>query len=335
MKAKSFSDVCIVPGMGSASSRSSIDLSTAFGKFSWRLPVMVANMPAVSNPQIAQEVHAYGGSCALHRWNTIDEAKTDYTLSGSKSAVVSIGVKDKDKKRFEELYERGARVFCIDVSHGHHQNVKDMLKWINREAFPWDKESRSEIVLIAGNIATTAATYDLGVWGADAVKVGIGPGSACTTRLDTGVGVPQFTAIQAAHSATMNQKIPVKIIADGGCSNVGDIAKALGAGADMVMLGKMFAGTDESPGEFIVVNGKEMKVYYGSASLHHKKVHKNIEGRSFLVERKGKVVKILEKIEDGLQSAFSFVGANSLSEYHSKCTFQDISEGGKAESKLV
>ena len=319
MKAYTFSDVCIVPKKSSIPSRDDIKFDTKIGNHSYFLPIASANMPAIASPVLVQEVCLNGGCGIMHRFCEIDEAEEQFKytqdyirtkLNMYDGVGVSIGVKEADKKRFETLYQTGARVFCIDVAHGHHELVHEMLKWINNQIFLWDRSGRGNITLIAGNIATAEAALDLGNWGADAVKVGIGPGSACTTRLDTGVGVPQLFALEQVYNAVNTQKTPVSIIADGGCSCVGDIAKALKF-ADMVMVGKMLAGTLESPGDYINVGGRDKKVFYGSASFRNKGQKKHIEGRDFLVDRKGPVESVLNKISDGLKSSFSYTGSSN------------------------
>jgi IMP dehydrogenase/GMP reductase len=325
MKAFTFSDVAIIPAFSSIPHRSDefIDISTTLGSYKFELPIISANMPAITNYKMALALRSKGAMSILHRHNTIEEEQYEFTKSLSYFQTgVSIGVQENDKKRFDILYNTGAKIFCIDVAHGHHTNVCDMLRWIKNKKL-------NDIFIIAGNIVTANAVDDLTIWGADAVKVGIGPGFACTTRQDTGVGIPQLFALQQVYERVCTQKLPVKIISDGGCKNDGDIAKALKY-SDMVMLGYMLAGTDETPGE--IVEG--MKVYYGSASFEQKKECKHIEGRKIAVKAKGPVINILNRIKDHLQSSFSYVGATNLTEFQRNCEFIEITEGGKTESKI-
>lgn len=338
-KARTFSDVCIIPKFSEISSRSKIDISVSLGPYKFLNPIIAANMPAVINDQLASALSNRGTLGVLHRFNDIETAVQEYQAATANTNQeypigVSIGAKETSKRRFEALYDKGARIFCVDVAHGHHINVKNILKWIQNEMFRWARNERNKLVLIAGNVATMEGIADLTDWGADAAKIGLGPGSACTTRLETGVGVPQLHCIETAFAQTLAQDIPIKLIADGGCNNTGDISKALAAGADMVMLGRMFAGTDESPGNFITIKGRQHKLYYGSASFENKGVLKHIEGIDFLVERKGTVHKVIDKIEDGLRSAFSYVNANDLNDFHNQTQFLDISEGSRVESKF-
>ena len=247
---------------------------------------------------------------------------------------VSIGVKEEDKERFEKLYAVGARIFCIDVAHGHHILVKRMLHWINREVFNWDRHGRGGITLIAGNVATPEGYADLSAWGADVVKVGIGPSPVCRTRFNTGVGVPQLYALQTVHEESMRLKHPTSIIADGGIGHVGDIAKAMKY-ADAVMIGSMIAGTSETPGQvFRNEEGEFFKTYGGSASGENKGENRFVEGVIKQVKFRGKVKYIFREIEQGLQGSYSYVGARNTNEFHDKCEFIRIDVGAQRESKI-
>lgn len=247
---------------------------------------------------------------------------------------VSIGVKEEDKERFEKLYEAGARIFCIDVAHGHHIHVKKMLHWINNEIALWDRSLRGQLCIIAGNIATADGYKDIQDWGADAVKVGLGPSPVCRTRYNTGVGVPQLYALEMVYKASTLYPNPISIIADGGITHVGDISKALKY-ADAVMVGSMIAGTSETPGNvFRNEDGDFYKVYGGSASGENKGSNHFVEGVIKPVKFKGKVKYIFHEIEQGLQSAFSYVGADNLAKYQQKCKFVHISGGAQGESKI-
>lgn len=248
------------------------------------------------------------------------------------SVGVSIGVNENDKKRFDNLYCAGARIFCIDIAHGHCALMKRMMKWIKDQHL-------KDIYLISGNVATGDGAYDLCDWGANAVKIGVGPGSACLTRKNAGVGVPQLYAIELINEEFSRQGIKnVKKICDGGISTSGDVAKAL-RGADAVMLGGMLAGTSETPGSvFTNDHGKFYKVYAGSASGENQTsnggANEFVEGVSKTVEFRGHVKHILRAIKHGVTSAFSYCGATNLDEFQEKCEFIKISHGAKIESKL-
>lgn len=340
-EAYTFNDVLIEPRYSEIGSRSEVDLSTKVGSVSLSLPIISANMKDITGPKMAIEVIKMGGLGILHRFNTTDRAVADFievaydnNSRGGNLPGVSIGVKEDDKRRFELLYEAGARIFCIDVAHGHHIHVKNMLKWINEQIFVWDRSARGKINLIAGNIATPEAYLDMILWGADAVKVGIGPGSKCTTRRNTGVGVPQLYALERIYNASINHPSSVSIIADGGIGYVGDIAKALKF-ADAVMIGSAISGTAETPGSVFRNEENEFyKVYGGSASGENKGTNQFVEGVVKTVKFKGKVKYILHEIEQGLQSAFSYVGARTHLEYQAYCKFNHISVGAQKESRM-
>lgn len=330
MNAYTFSDVLIKPKYSEITSRTNVDISTDLKGVRLKLPIISANMKTITGAKMALAMQTKGGMGILHRFNTIDEAIVDlYNSTGHpRGAGVSIGVQEEDKDRFDKLYYAGARIFCIDVAHGHHVLVKNMLNWINTQKI-------SDITIIAGNVATAEGAYDLADWGADVVKVGIGPGSVCQTRQRTGVGVPQLYALDTIYYEFKTQGIHnVGIIADGGITSVGDICKALKY-ADAVMIGSMFSGTSETPGNvYRDPTGQFYKVYGGSASAENKGQNKFVEGMMKTVPFRGKVKYILREIEDGIKSAFSYVGANNMKEYKEKCQFEFITDSASRESKF-
>lgn len=335
--AYTYNDVLIKPKYSEVLSRSNVDLTTKIGNATLSLPVITSNMKTITGPKMAKTVAEHGGLGVLHRFNTIQQAVQEYLEargSNGTQVAVSIGVKEEDKQRFEQLYNAGVRIFCIDVAHGHHIHVKNMLKWINNEIFLWDRNNRGQITVIAGNIATPDAYIDLTNWGADAVKVGIGPSPVCRTRFNTGAGVPQLYALQSIYEQSCKMQAPTSIIADGGISHVGDIAKALKY-ADAVMLGSMISGTSETPGQvFRNEDGEFYKVYGGSASGENKGENRFVEGVIKTTKFKGKVKYIFKEIREGVQSAFSYVGANNLLEYQHLCEFVHLSVGSQRESKV-
>lgn len=249
----------------------------------------------------------------------------------------AIGVASDTIERAEELIKADVDVLVIDTAHGHSKGVLEMTKSLKRE-FP-------DVELIAGNVATGDAVKDLVKAGADAVKVGIGPGSICTTRVVTGVGVPQITAIYECSRQAIKYGIP--IIADGGIKQTGDIAKAIAAGADSVMIGSMFAGTEESPGEKIIYEGRSYKVYRGMGSIAamqkgskdryfqdveediQKLVPEGIEGR---VPYKGAFSDVVYQIIGGLRAAMGYCGTKNISELQKLSQFVVISYSGLRES---
>lgn len=249
----------------------------------------------------------------------------------------AVGVKSDTIERVEELKKANVDVIVIDTAHGHSKGVIEMLKKIKRK-FP-------ELDIIAGNVATGEATLELIKAGADAVKVGIGPGSICTTRVVTGVGVPQITAIMNCAQVAMKYKVP--IIADGGIKQTGDIAKAIAAGADSVMIGALFAGTEESPGEKVLYEGRSYKVYRGMGSIEamragsgdryfqdveddiKKLVPEGIEG---MVPYKGRLSDVVYQIIGGLRSAMGYCGVRNIEEMKTKTKFILMTNAGLRES---
>jgi IMP dehydrogenase len=266
-----------------------------------------------------------GGTGVFHRFGDQNLPGPIYNDS---RIIPSIGV-DKEPPQFAHHID----TVVIDVAHGHHQKVKWTIEHLN--------DYQPTLDIIAGNVATPEGAIDLIKWGADAIRVGVGGGSVCTTRMKTGVGVPMISCIQKIsdyiHSPAYKKKSSgvnyesVQIIADGGMKCPGDICKALAAGADVVMLGSMLAGTDEAPGEIIEVDGQKMKKYYGSASREQKGNSNYVEGISELVPYKGSVVDILDDIKDGLQSSFSYVNASNLEEFHENAELIQVSQNGHKE----
>lgn len=252
----------------------------------------------------------------------------------------AVGVGEGTNERVTALIEAGVDVLVVDTAHGHSQGVLERVKWI--------KQHYPQVQVIGGNIATGRAARDLYEAGADAVKVGIGPGSICTTRIVTGVGVPQITAI-ANVAAELKGEIP--IIADGGIRFSGDVSKALAAGADTVMLGGMFAGTEESPGEIELYNGRTYKSYRGMGSIGamslaqgssdryfqentqnaEKLVPEGIEGR---VPYKGSVQNIIHQLLGGLRSCMGYTGCSTIEEMHNKAEFVQVTNAGMRESHV-
>lgn len=368
--AEAFGDVLIVPKYSEVKTRDKVDLTTSLGKFNLELPVVSANMKTITGPRMALQMHMEGGLGILHRFNPIKDAIREFELvNGAKNFYtggpikmsiktegkeakyvceanrcgVSIGVQEEDRRRFVGLYDAGATIFCIDVAHGHHQLVKEMLKWITNQLFKWDRAGRGKITLIAGNIATNEAAYDLAEWGADVVKVGIGPGSVCQTRQRTGVGNPQLCALREVWEEIMRQALKIRVIADGGVTCTGDIAKALKY-ADAVMIGAVLAGTTETPGDVYpepgtnLVNRQYYKLYGGSASMENKVSNgldgRFVEGEMIKVPFKGHAKYLLREIREGLQSAFSYVGATNMVEFRNNCVLKQMTDSGRQESKI-
>ncbi|WP_291995478.1 IMP dehydrogenase [Candidatus Accumulibacter sp. ACC003] len=251
----------------------------------------------------------------------------------------AIGVGPGTEERAELLAEAGVDVLVVDTAHGHSQGVLDRVKWISKN-FP-------NVEVIGGNIATAAAALAMVEHGADGVKVGIGPGSICTTRIVAGVGVPQITAIQSVYDALKDSGVP--LIADGGVRYSGDISKAIAAGGNTVMLGGLFAGTEEAPGEVELFQGRSYKSYRGMGSIGamaagaadryfqeetanvDKLVPEGIEGR---VPYKGSVLAVIHQLMGGLRSSMGYLGCRTISEMHERATFVQITSAGVRESHV-
>ena len=247
-----------------------------------------------------------------------------------KPLCAAIGVTGDYLERAQELVKNGCNVLLIDVAHGHHKLVGEAIEEI--------KTKLSAVEVIAGSVATGDACEYLCEKGADSIRVGIGNGSLCETRIRTGVGIPQVSALIDCVSVGDTYNTP--IIADGGIRNIGDVCKGLACGADSVMLGSLLSGTKESPGEIEKVgkwpNEQLFKKYRGSASLDSKKSRgdkKNVEGNHKVIPYKGKLHRILYDIKDGIRSSFSYVGANTMVEYHSKVELIEVTRAGNIEGE--
>jgi IMP dehydrogenase len=307
----SFKDVFIIPQYSEVTSRSVVDTSYKLGnEYTLDTPVISANMDSITGPEMAIALWKAGAVGALHRfWTPMENVAAYYAVTKTAAnCFVSIGV--NDRYRAMDLYNAGARYFIVDIAHGHSSQMKETLLWL--------KKGLHDIYVVAGNVATPEGVTDLQDWGANAIKIGIGPGAACLTKNVTGVTYPQFSAIQECAAVA---KVP--LIADGGCTEIGDIAKALGAGASMVMLGRMFAACKETPS--IVINGQ--KVYRGMASRDAMKIIRtdNLptpEGASlFISDTPTTATEVVGEIKGGLQSAFSYSNATNLSDFSSRVKF--------------
>ena len=259
--------------------------------------------------------------------------------SGRLRVAAAIGTEQNTLERAEALFEAGVDVFVIDSAHGHSKNVIDTIKTI--------KQSFKDIEIIGGNIATADAAKELAKAGVSAVKVGMGPGSICTTRIIAGIGVPQITAILEIKQAI--KKNNVKVIADGGIRFSGDIAKAISAGADSVMLGSLFAGTEEAPGKVELFQGRSFKTYRGMGSIgamterndanrylqedteSNKLVPEGIEGR---VPYKGLVINVINQLEGGLRQSMGYVGCKNIEAMQTESQFIEITNAGMTESHV-
>ena len=318
-KAYCFDDVLLIPSYSDIESRSEVYLDSELSpQLKFKLPVISSPMDTVSETSMAIAMHAAGGLGIIHRYNTIQEqaaAVQKCYYAGANNIGAAIGMTGDYLERARELALAGANILCIDVAHGHHAMMKIAIKQLKREF-------ANDIHIMAGNVATLESLNDLAQWGADSIRVGIGGGSICSTRLVTGHGLPTFQSILEC----VRTNYDVKIIADGGVKTTGDMVKALAAGADFVMVGSMLAGTKQTPGEvFLGKAGKKYKVYRGMASAAAQNAWRGKsstpEGVSITIPYRGDVEDILHDIAGGLRSGLSYSGSRSLEEFRCKANF--------------
>lgn len=303
--AYSYSDITLIPNKGILKTRSNADVSIKLGQKTFSLPVVPSNMKCTIDMNLAKTLADKGYFYIMHRF---DNNKFFITNAVEKNHYISIsvGVKQEDVSLVKCIKEIGYDIsfITIDIAHGHSEDCIRMIGYI--------KENLPSTFLIAGNIATAKAALDLKNAGADAVKVGIGQGNACTTKDKTGFTVPMFTCVRNI----FRENIGIPIIADGGIRSNGDIAKAIAAGADMVMCGSLFAECSDSPADvFEDENGQTYKLYFGSASIHNKVENVHIEGTLKRVPHNTMTyTEKLEEIRQDLSSAISYSGGTRLND---------------------
>ncbi len=346
-----YDDIQLVPQYSDIPSRTQINLHTLVSRrYGLLNPLVASPMDTVCGEEMAFKIFLMGGVGCIHRFMSIEEqsqvVRSLYQRIYGEGfggpfeewgvmyddwhseinlipIMAAIGVSESDKERAKSLVESGANILVIDVAHGHHKNVIDMIKWCKENL-------DSKVDIIAGNISTAQAAIDLEKAGADGLRVGIGGGSLCTTRIKTGFGVPNVSCLEEIIKVA---KIP--IMADGGIRTSGDIAKALALGASSVMLGSLLAGTEEAPGQIIETPKGLYKRYRGSASLETKVVNgqqvRNVEGESTTIPYKGGVKFIVNGLLDGVKSALSYGGARNLEEFKPK--YVVVTNSGINEAK--
>jgi len=339
-EALTFDDVLLVPNYSEVVPTEVDTASFATPKIKLRVPILSSAMDTVTEKRMAVALGQMGGLGVIHKSLSIEkQAEAVKEVKKQKlPAAAAVGATGNFLERAKALAEAGVDVFVVDTAHGHSKRVIEAVKVL--------KKQFKNVEIIAGNIATAQGALALIKAGADGVKVGIGPGSICTTRMVSGCGVPQITAILDVVAACKKSK--VKVIADGGIKYSGDIAKALAAGADCVMLGSLLAGTDEAPGEIFEDHGKKYKSYRGMGSLGAmnegskdrygqdkvvggKLVPEGVEAR---VPYKGSVVHIVEQLIGGVRSGMGYSGAKNISELHRKANFVKITPAGLRESHV-
>lgn len=326
-EAFTFDDVLLVPAYNHYESRQHVELSVVdrTGKLSLKLPVMTANMDTITESAMANFIGSKGGMGVLHRMMSIERNVAEFRKCTTPT-FVSVGCAEEELQRAEALRDAGADFFVVDVAHGHARYVGRTLKQL-RQLLP-------NACLMAGNVATYAGADYLASVGADIVKVGIGPGSVCTTRIKTGHGVPQLTAIQDCARCDRS------IVADGGIRYAGDAVKALAFGADFVMVGGLLAGTRPTPGAKVQgPDGKWIKTYRGMASREVAEEHmggiaewKTAEGISTSVPYREDEEAILADLVGGLRSGLTYAGSQTIRELQRKLNYVVITPSGWRES---
>ncbi|WP_337969534.1 GMP reductase [Virgibacillus salexigens] len=299
-----YEDIQLIPAKCMVSSRSQCDTTVTLGGNTFKLPVVPANMQTIIDEKIATFLAEHGYFYIMHRFEA--EKRIDFIKdmhARDLIASISVGVKGEEYDFVKQLAEAQLipEYITIDIAHGHSDAVIKMIRHI--------KQYLPASFVIAGNVGTPEAVRELENAGADATKVGIGPGKVCITKIKTGFGTGgwQLAALRwCAKAATK------PIIADGGIRTHGDIAKSIRFGASMVMIGSLFAGHEESPGVTIEKDGKLLKEYFGSASEFQKGEKKNVEGKKMLVEHKGSLADTLNEMQQDLQSSISYAGGNKL-----------------------
>ena len=321
-----FSDVLIVPKTSTLSSRSEVSVKRTFilkhAGWEWTgVPIIAANMDTTGTLEMARTLKQLSALTALHKFYDNSELNQFFVENDAHEyAFYSIGISEKDVSKLWEYAKQygSVKMICVDVANGYTMQFLDVVSKI-REGFP-------DSMIMAGNVVTPEKTEQVILAGADCVKVGIGPGSACTTRKVTGVGYPQLSAIIECAAAAHG--VGGLVCGDGGCVYPGDVAKAFGAGADFVMLGGMLAGTDETSGDVVIRGGDPYKAFYGMSSKKANDTYagglngyRAAEGKEMLVPYKGPVSDVMQEILGGVRSAMTYVGAVKLKELTKRTKF--------------
>ncbi len=330
-KGYSFDDVLLVPKRSSFSSRfdGKISLSSVLVPgVTLDVPFIAANMDSVSGFRMTNALNSLGGTAIVHRFMSIEDHRKELLKIETGPVISCIGVGDNGIRRLEATHLKETNPILIDVAHGHSDSVIKQVVRI-KSLFP-------KAPIIAGNVATAAGANDLASAGASCIKVGVGPGSLCSTRVTTGCGVPQLTAISNIVEALKYNYPSVTVVGDGGVRTSGDIVKCLAAGAAAVMLGGLFSGTEETPGDILNMPDGKFKIYRGMASaeaqLSWKREVTSIEGESMRVRYKGPVSDVFKNLQNGVLSGMSYLNASNLSELRENAEFIEQTASGYRES---
>ncbi|CAD6195885.1 unnamed protein product [Caenorhabditis auriculariae] len=331
-----FKDVLLRPKRSTLKSRADVDLDRTYefrnSKQTYSgVPVVASNMDTVGTFEMASALNKHRLFTTIHKHYTVDEWK-DFAAAADDSTfdniAVSSGISDNDFHKLAAIIENvpQLRYICLDVANGYSESFVDFIRRV-REAYP-------SHTIMAGNVVTGEMVEELILSGADIVKVGIGPGSVCTTRKKAGVGYPQLSAeIRFLECADAAHGLNGHVMSDGGCTNPGDVAKAFGAGADFVMIGGLFAGHDQSGGDLIETNGKKFKLFYGMSSdtamkKHHGSVaeYRASEGKTITIPYRGDVNATVLDVLGGIRSACTYTGAKQLKELSKRATFIRVTQ---------
>ena len=298
-----YDHILLLPRKCRVQSRSECDAGIDFGGRRFKLPVVPSNMKTVVDEPLCAWLAEHGYFYVMHRFDLDNVVFVREMKQKGLFASISLGVKAPDYATVDQLAAEGLapEYITIDIAHGHADAVRDMIGHI--------KAKLPQSFVIAGNVATPEAVIDLETWGADATKVGVGPGKVCITKLKTGFGTGGWQLSALKWCARVATK---PIIADGGIRSHGDIAKSIRFGATMIMIGSLFAGHEESPGNTVEVNGELFKEYYGSASDFNKGEYRHVEGKRILEPIKGKLADTLIEMEQDVQSSISYAGGTKL-----------------------
>ena len=341
-EALTFDDVTLAPNYSEILPSEADTTVSLTNNLKLKIPLLSSAMDTVTESKMAIAIAKVGGIGVIHRNLDIKTQVSEIRKVKKYSLKVgaAVGASEKEFIRAKEIINEGVDLIVVDTAHGHTKKVGEIIKYIK-------KSKNNKIALCAGNIATPEAAKFLIKLGVDIIKVGIGPGSICTTRLVAGIGVPQLSAILAVRNGIKNKK--VKIISDGGIKYSGDLAKAFAAGADAVMIGSLFAGTDEAPGKIIKKNGKLFKNFRGmgsvgamnkgSADRYFQSKQKDIskyvpEGVEGFVKYKGDVGSIIFKLIGGLKSSMGYLGSKEILKLRNKPQFVKITKAGFYESMV-
>lgn len=329
----SYDDVLLVPQESPIDSRSDVDLQTTVaGDVTIERPILSAAMDTITEEEMAIALGNVGCMGIIHRFLSIEEQVNQVTNVINEGVPVgaAVGINEESFDRANSLASAGVDVLVLDVAHGHMDRTLRMIEDI--------KGTCPSVPLIAGNVVTESAVDDMVFTGVDGVKIGVGPGSHCTTRKKAGVGMPQLTAVSKARKTLVENNITdVTVIADGGIRQSGDAVKALAAGADTVMMGGFFGGMHETPGEVVLQNGTEYKQTRGMATKAAVKnrdndvqnVHESDEGVEGLIEYEGSVEQPVTEFCAGIRSGLSYIGASTIPEAHEKREFIGVSQGAR------